>query len=253
MPNTAFNNLVALMNAVFVETARPDMINETGQAVFSSTLKMHGMEFFRKDVVPAQLVFPSASYIQQIDTGALPLYRSISYIRKDDPSLYGSYELNPNNNLPPLFTNIDGSVISMGQARKLLREIDPDDFLDEYGAEKVDVWYQAGSTIAVKSSTSLQWGLIGFYAWPNLDIGNANLLTFTTLPGNCSPLFNSWIAAEYPYAIIYDAASAILQKTGMTDAARKYDQVPDRNGKGAGLVWSHIDNLLMNNIKATGS
>lgn len=252
MTNNAFNSLVALMNAVFVETNRPDLITETAQAVFSSTLKMHGMDFFPKDITPGQLVFDSSSYIQTLDTQTLPYYRAVAVLRKDDPSLYGPYELNPTN-LPPLYTGIDGRLYSMSQARAILKEISIDAIFDEFMTERRDVWYQAGSNIMIRSSTALKWALIGWYAWPNLDITNANLATFLTLPQNCSPLFNSWIATEFPYSIIYDAASAVLQKQGQTDAARKYDQVPDpRTGRGAGLVWSHIDSLIRSNIVNTG-
>lgn len=252
MTNNAFNSLAALMNAVFVETNRPDLLTETAQAVFASTLKMHGMDFFGKDIATGQLVFDSSSYIQTLDTNTLPYYRAIAVIRKDNPALYGSYELNPTN-LPPLFTGIDGRLYSVFEARAILKEISIDNIFDEFKAEKVDVWYQAGSTIMIRSSTALKWGLISWYAWPNLDINNANLATFLTAPQNCSPLFNSWVAQEFPYAIIFDAASSVLQKQGQVDAARKYDQVPDpRTGRGAGLIWSHINNMLISNIVNTG-
>lgn len=253
MTNIAFNNLVALVNAVFTETNRPDLIDETFQAVYSSTLKMHGLEFFSKDIVTGPIVFDTTSYIQALDTTVLPYFRAVSYIRKDYPAIYNGYEQNPTN-LPPLYQGIDGRLYSMSQARALLKEIAVDDIFDEFATEKVDIWYKAGSNIFIRSSTALRYGLIGWYAWPNLDIANNNIAQFLTTPTLCSPLFNSWIAAEYPYAIIYDAASAMLQKQGQQEAARKYDQLPDpRTNKGAGLVWSHINNLIMANIVSTGS
>lgn len=252
MTNNAFNNFAALMNAVFVETNRPDYISETAQAVFSSTLKMHGLEFFGKDIAEAPIVFDSSSYIQSLDLTVLPFFRAVAYIRKNNPSLYASYEANPTN-LPPLFQGIDGKLYSMSQARAILKEISADDIFDEFSAEKVDVWYSAGGSAKIRSSTALKWGLIGWYAWPNLDISNVNLDQWLTTPSNCSPLFNSWIASEFPYAIIYDAASTIFQKQGQLDSARKYDAVADpRTNKGAGLVWSHINNLIMANIVGTG-
>lgn len=228
--------LADLINAVYVETNRVDLVAETLQAVLSSTLKMHGMEFFYKDIATAQVVFDAPGFLQTLDTQTMPFFRSINAFRKDNPSLYQTWEQNPTI-LPPLSQSIDGSLIPMGQARAFLKFISIDDILDEFGAEKSDVCYQAGSTIMIRSSTSLQFGLVTWYAWPNLDMANANAG------------YSSWIAQEYPYAIIFDAASSVLQKIGMTDAARKYDNVDPKN---PGLVWSHVNALLLANITPVG-
>lgn len=237
------------MTAVFVETNRPDLISETAQAVYSSTLKMHGMDFFRKDVVPAQIIFDAPGYLQTLDTVALSRFRAMSWLRKDAPAIYAGYETS-GGLLPPMFSGVNGSLLPAGLARALLTEIDADDFLDEFGSEKIDVWYQAGDTIFIRSSTLLQFGLMGYYTWPNLDITNANLSTWTVSPLLSSPLFHSWIARDYPYTIIYDAASALLQKIGMADAARKYDAGDAEHPQG--LVWSHIRNLIISNTVGTG-
>lgn len=230
--------LAQLVADVYTETNRPDLVAETLQAVLSSTLKMHGMEFFFKDIFPGQIVFDSASYLQTLDTQVLPFYRALSYIRKDNPSIYNAYEANPFGGLP-ILQGVDGRILFESQARAFLEIITPDDILDEYMTERVDVCYQAGSTIMIRSSTALQFGLIGWYRWPNMDIANAGAG------------YNSWIAQEYPYAIVYDAASAVLQKIGMTDAARKYDTINEK-GIQVGLVASHVTNLLKSNITAKG-
>lgn len=227
-----FTELVA---AVYTETNRPDLVAETQQAVLSSLLKIHCMEFMYKDIQTAEVVFDSAAYIQTLDTPDLPRFRSIAYFRKNDPS-YAAYQQNPTL-FPPLGTY---PSTYPNPVMGFLRIISPDAILDEFDTEKFDVCYQAGSTLFIKSSTPLQYALMGWYAYPNLDItaGGRN--------------FNSWIAREYPYAPVYDAASAILQKIGMTDAARKYDAPADSRG-GGGLATTNIATLIMNNITAQGS
>ena len=39
-----------LLSYVYVETNRPDLEAETKSAVFASILKMHGLDFFYKDI-----------------------------------------------------------------------------------------------------------------------------------------------------------------------------------------------------------
>lgn len=225
--------LPQLVSAVYTETARPDMVAETLQAVLSSTLKMHTIDLFYKDVLTASITFDSPTYIQTLDTQTLPFYRKLAYLRKDDPR-YTAYEANPYSNPAPPFT-IAGTVIPTSLARSFLKSISPDDILDDYLSERVDVVYQAGSTIFIRSSTALQFANAGWYSYPNLDMQNNNIG------------YKSWIAESYPYAIIYDAASALLQKIGLTDAARKYDYV-DPNGVQQGLVASHVVALRNDNI-----
>lgn len=229
-------SLAQLVTAVYTETNRPDYVDETLQAIFASTIKMHGLEFFYKDIVPAQIIFDNPGYIQTLDTTVLPFYRAMAYLRKDAPAIYANYELNPTP-MPPLFQDPTGMLISSGVARKIIRPIAPDDILDEFDVEKTDVMYQAGRVVMIRSSTSLQYCLGAWYAWPNCDVANKGAA------------YSSWIAEENPYAIVFDAASAILQKTGMTDAARKYDNV---NPDNPGLVQSQMLALRTSNIVMEG-
>lgn len=234
-------SFTGLCNKVAIVTNRPDMLSVasggTGDiplAVQASTLKMHTDEgaFFFKDIVTAQVKFDQAAWIQVLDTSSFARYRAMSYFRKNDPSL-ASYQLNPGL-LPPLTTGFFGIPYTILQAMLPLQCIEPNNILDEFGVERQDVFYQAGASLFIKSSTSLNYGLMGWYAYPNVgsdDIGTG---------------YSSWIANEYPFAIIYDAASAILQGVGMTDAARKFDNPQN------GLVTSHMMALRNSNIIARG-
>lgn len=224
-------NFTELVDAVYTETGRPDLVAQTQQQVVGSTRKMHGLDFFFKDIATVQALFDITGYVQTLDTSVLPLYRSMMYVRKWDPTFQSS-QLNPTI-LPPLTNSVNG-VISPNIALAFLDPLAPDDIFSTYGQEKTDVYYQVGSTLMMKSSTSFIQALIGYYKHPD-----TRAVTFT-----------SWIAEEFPFAIIYDAASAILQKTGKQDVARKYDAGDLQHP--IGLVWSHVFNIINSNIQVQG-
>jgi len=221
--------LTDLVNKVYIETNRPDYVEETLQKVLSSTLKMHSFDgsFFFKDIVSAEAVFDNAAYLQTIDTQVLPFYRNMAYARKWDDA-YSASQQNPTI-LPPIFYE-GGIPIGSNCAVSFFQPLDPRDILDGYGAEKQDVYYQIGSMLALKSATSFKRALFGWYAWPDINVDR----------------YNSWIAREYPYAIIYDAASAIFQMIGKEEASRKYDHPQ------SGLIIAHTSALVKSNILVEG-
>lgn len=234
---------VDLVNAVAIETVRPDMglLSQGGdgripQAILGSILKLHGMDFWLRDVKFADVIFETTAFIQQLDLSVLPRYRALALARKWDPTL-DSFQLNPTL-LPPLTINIGGQVVSSKLALKKFEIITVTDFNDDYDVEKVDVAYLMGSNINFKSSTALAQAKIGWYQHPYLGTVDKDYEDF-----------DSWIAQEYFFAIIYDASSNIMQKIGMTDAARKYDN-PDPNNPG--LVRAQVDALIRANITGVG-
>lgn len=220
-----FNELIA---AVYVETNRPDMVEDTKQKVFSSTLKMHCLDYFYKDILEAQIVFAASSYIQQLDTSAMLRFRNISALRRYDPSLQAS-QLDPTV-MPPI-TWVNGIPTSNMPFYEI---ITPDCVLDEFGYERLNVMYQAGTSINIKSAVPLQYALAAWYAYPSLDISGGGAQ------------YSSWIATEFPYAIIYDAASALLTMIGQQEASRKYDDPK------VGLATVARDQLHFANITAKG-
>jgi hypothetical protein len=152
-------------------------------------------------------------------------------MRKWDPAYLAS-QLSPLV-MPPIYNSALGQMIYPNNALAFLEILDPDDILDNYGMEKTDVAYGVGSSIMIKSSTSLSQALFGWYEFP--DVREAT--------------FNSWIAEKYPYAIVYDAASAILSKGGSNEESRKYDSVNPIN---PGLVQAQIHLLLTSNVTMKG-
>lgn len=232
-------NFSELVAAVIVETKRPDMgfISTGGdgtipQKIAAATLTLHGMDFFYKDIKTAQIAFDTAAYIQTLDIRGIARYRSCSFFRKNDPTL-ATYQQNPTI-LPPLFNNV--GAVNFNQSMAFLELITPDDVLDSYGAERIDVFYQAGDTLFIKSSSAVAFALFGWYAWPNADPGT----------DGSYPNYDSWIAETFPFAIIYHASSSIFAQTGKQDQSRKYDNPQ------TGLVPEQIRNLLISNVTAQG-
>jgi hypothetical protein len=234
-------NLRELQDAVYVATNRPDLVELTLQRVLAATLKVHGIEFFPRDITACQVKFDQAAYIQSIDLDVLPRFRKLSYFRKNDPA-FSAFQQNPTI-LPPIFYNGGTPQQSVYQMTAMLNCIDPDNIFDIFGYQKNDVCYLAGASILIKSSTPLNWGLIGFYQRPLPD-------AFTEDNGVSYPRYVSWIANDYPYAIVYDAAASILNSIGMLDAARMYDREPDPNkpqDKG-GLAQQQFAMIIQDNL-----
>jgi len=235
-------NFQELVAQVVVDTNRPDMgfvtdggSGEIPNAVCSAILALHAKDKFYKDIVTSQVKFDSAAYIQTIDTQALPRFKDLKYFRKNDPS-FAQFQQDPTVMQPLLFYGYGGYSVpqTITAATKLIKCIDVSEIFDDYGAERLDVAYQAGSTIFIKSSTALLYGLIGYVAYPNIDQTNfgANM--------------NSWIMNEFPYAIIYWASAKIFASIGQQEMSRAYTSQ-------TGLVTEQVDLLMKNNIVLGGS
>lgn len=105
-------------------------------------------------------------------------------------------------------------IIPLFRALKYLRKADssgtpgafftvvqPESVLDNYSIERTDVCYAAGASIEIKSSTRFQYALLGCYLNPNVSVSG----------------FNSWIAIDHPYAIVYEAAEKVFKMIGKTE------------------------------------
>lgn len=93
---------------------------------------------------------------------------------------------------------------STGTPGDLLEYIDPQNAVDAYNQARTDVWYAAGEVIHIKSSTELRYCLMGCYVHPDITVD----------------AYDSWIAIEHPYAIVYGAAQTIFRTIGKTEEAR---------------------------------
>jgi len=170
---TSFASLVA---DVMTLTNRPDLVNETSLAVRAATLKAHQSDDYIKDLYEYSIVFGLTDYYQSLDyKTVLPLWRKPRYIRKYDA---------------------DGSTPGV-----FLKYVVPEKILDDYKVDQLDIFYVAGSFVQIRSSTSLQYILVGCYQNPVVtELG-----------------YNSWIADDHPFAIIYEAAATVFKMIGLDD------------------------------------
>ena len=170
---TSFASLVA---DVITLTNRPDLVNETSLAVRAATLKAHQSDDYIKDLYEYSLQFGLPDYYQSLEyKTVLPLWRKPRYIRKYDST--------------------------GGAPGPFLEYVVPEKIMDEYKVDRLDIFYVAGSFVQIRSSTSLQYILVGVYQNPVVtEVG-----------------YNSWIADDHPFAIIYEAAATVFKMIGLDD------------------------------------
>lgn len=206
MPNAL---LTSIINMVYTETNRPDLVSDTLQAVLEATQINHLLDYLPRDIAENQVVFDTAAYIQNLDSTAIPYYRSLAYARKWDPAFTASSQ-NPFVQ-PPYYGSVGGLGGTGGfpypnypnLAVTDLEIIEPSDYRDLYwGTERFDVCYQAGTQINIKSSTPLKYLRLGWYKFPQLNVD----------------LYDSWIAQLFPYAIVTKASATIFSNTGDLDS-----------------------------------
>lgn len=178
--------LTELIAEVYLLTNRPDLVSQTLSAVRSATLAIHHTDFYYKDIFETAINFPQSEYLQQIEYQSLvPRWRSLKYLRKLDASSAPA--------VPGKFFDI----------------ITPEQVLDTYQIERNDVCYVAGIWIQIRSSTAFQYGLLGCYLNP--------------IVGSTNGTYESWIAVDYPWAIIYMAAANVSRMIGREKEARGFD------------------------------
>ena len=193
------NELIA---EVYTITNRPDLVAQTLTAIRSATLKLHQQDYFYKDIFETGVSFTSAEYLQQIEYRTLvPRWRALKYIRKTDSTGYQ-----------------DGAFLDVLSVPEMVE--------DAYRINRNDVCYVAGEVVQIRSSTQLQYILLGCYRNP--DITQAG--------------YNSWIALDHPYAIVFEAASRVFKMIGDTDQFAAYTE----------LAQMQAAEVSMSNIQAIG-
>lgn len=177
--------LTELQQEVYTLTNRPDLVAETLSAVRSATLKIHQLDYFYKDLFETGISFALPAYLQQFEYRTLiPLWRAFKYLRKSDSSGNGD---------GPFFETLTI----------------PEMVVDQYHLNRNDVCYVAGSVVQVRSSTLMQYAILGCYLNPNI-----------TALG-----YSSWVALDHPFAIIYEAAANVFKMIGDSDQFAAYTRL----------------------------
>jgi hypothetical protein len=195
--------LAELTQEVYGITGRTDRTAETLSGIKSATLKAHQSDYYWKDLLEAAVQFQTAEYLQNWDyRNTVPLWRSGKYFRKYDTST------------------------TPAVAGKIMNKVVPENIFDDYAIEKTEIWYAAGGFIQLKSGTKESTYLFGAYLNPDLTTDK----------------YNSWIAMDHPYAIIFDAAATVFKAIGKDDEAAAYRQ----------LVAEQIAMIRMSEIDSIG-
>lgn len=113
-----------------------------------------------------------------------------------------------------------------GTPAEFLELITTEQTLDSYSVHREDVCYVAGLEIKIRSLDARQYYLMGCYVHPKVLEAN----------------YDSWIADEYPLAIIYEAAATVFKTIGFDEQVAVYKK----------LVADEYAELKLNNIVANG-
>lgn len=190
-----------LRQEVYTLTNRPTLVAETLTAIRSATLKLHQSDYYYKDLVENGILFTNALYVQSLDYRTLvPLWRALKYLRK---------------------TNSTGTELGA-----FFEIITPEQVLNNYQIDREDVCYVAGAYLQIRSSTELQYAMMGYYVNPNVTEAG----------------YSSWIALDHPYAIVFEAAATVFKMIGDTEKFAAYTQ----------LAAMQAAEVRMSNIQAQG-
>lgn len=177
-----FDSMVA---DIITLTARPDLESETELALRTATNNAHLSDAYARDYITNSVHLPTPAYSAQFDLVTnFPRLRGLSGIRPLD-STYAPV------------SSIGNSAIEI---------IELEDIYDEYGRIKTNVAYLAGSALNILANTICYGFLVSYFVGPMTRRDD----------------YNSWIAQLYPEAILYWAASIVLDTNGNEEKAAKY-------------------------------
>ena len=173
-----------LVQEVYLLTNRPDRSGETESAVKAATLKAHKSDFYSKDIFETGVEFPTSDFRQSLDyITFIPNFRALKYFRivEDENDDKGTF----------------------------LDIITPDEILDSYGCNRVNIAYVAGRVLEIRSSVEFTKALMGAYVSPVVR----------------KEAYTSWVAEQYPFAIIYEAARLVFRAIGKLEESNAFTQL----------------------------
>ena len=163
----------------------------------------------RPDLVAETALAVKAATLKMHQTDFYPKDLTETGIAWASPDYYQSLEyrtLFPRWRAYKFLRKYDASASLPGEMFSLLT---PEQIFDSYGVEKTDICYLAGEMIEIKSSTIDTNMLIGYYQNPIVaETG-----------------FNSWVALDHPYAIVYEAARMVFKQVGFDEQASQMNQI----------------------------
>lgn len=173
-----------LVSEVYLITNRADLVNETKSAIKAATLKAHKTDFYSKDIYETGIEFDSADYRQSLDYISLfSNFRALKYFRR-----------------------VTSATDDVGA---FLEVITPEETIDSYGSNRVDIAYVAGRVLEIRAAVEFKYALIGAYVLPIVREG----------------AYNSWVAEQFPYAIVYEACRVLFRSIGQMEESNAQSQL----------------------------
>jgi len=195
-------SFLSLVSEVYDVTNRPDLESETKLAVKAATLKAHQSDFYYKDLFETGIYFSSSEFNQQIELRTLI----------------------PRFRAMKYVRRYDQS--GTGRAAEYYSILTPGELLDSYGNDRTNVAYMAGTELSIKGFVTFDRLLLGCYLNP--DITEAG--------------YNSWVALDHPYVIVFEAARLLFKQIGFDEQAAAFEK----------LAAEQFAELRINNIQAVG-
>ena len=87
--------------------------------------------------------------------------------------------------------------------------ITPEEILDSYGTGRTDIAYVAGRVLEIRSSVKFSKALLGCYVTPIVREG----------------AYLSWVAEQFPFAIVYEAARVVFRAIGYDEQSAAFTQL----------------------------
>ena len=180
---------------VYTLTNRPDLEQETKVALRKALLKFHSADTFKRDL-----------FTQRIQTALhTPLL-------PDEFRWVISLSEFPRFRRPKiLHTPISGSVV-------IFKEVAADNLFDAYSGERQNYFFIAGSAITIRSQTAQPYLDFTYYRYPLVP----------PLSSTAAPI-DSWIAEQFPDAIVEEAAGAVFKMIGKDEEFSRYQTLFQEN------------------------
>lgn len=178
MPATLNSLKDDLLNSIL---KRPDLADMSTLHIKNAILKAHSADYWIKDLFETNFAFGAKATIYSLDVQTLiPRYRKMKYLNVIDAT--------------------SGDIV------RTMEHINVGQFLDAYNYIRDNVFYEAGTSIKIRTSAQYDTYGIGCFLFPD---------TTLTVP--------SWIADQYPFAILYEAARTMYKILGKADESRSME------------------------------
>lgn len=178
-------NFAELVAEVTEIVKRPDLATRISSAVQAATLKAHSSDYYYRDIRESGVQFDAARYVLNFNPRDIfPEFRKLKYLRVWNPDTVPAGVTGEGLGAGSFLTPI---TIGMSQ--------------DSYKVDNTDVFYMAGDLIQIRNCVPRQYFLFGAYVHPNVT----------------PEAYSSWIATDYPWAIIYEACRSVFQAIGFQE------------------------------------